>query len=345
MSEEHLDAYPSGEEVSRALRRCWQPLARVQDLVSGPQRAVLLGEPLAVFLTECGRPAVVADRCAHRGASLSMGEVRGEGVQCPYHGWEWNGHGGACTRIPSLADQGQIPPGARIAAFPAREQWGLVWTALEKPLGSLPSVPWFKAEQWSWGHGTPFQLPVGLGVMIENFRDVAHFSFVHEKTLGAVPGVVEPLEVERRGIEVTMRREMRAGEGAEEIWGSLRELRYHAIAPNFTSAQMLTTAGERGLLHAARAISATESVHYWIEGFAENYDEYTLAEAIEFEERVYAEDLPIVAAVEPPELSLDPNADFNTLADRFTLAYRQAFAEFVREALVEAKAQASSIAS
>ena len=143
MSEEHPNRVPSSEEVSRALRRCWQPVARVQDLEHGPQRAVLLGEALAVFLTESGAPAVVADRCAHRGASLSMGEVVGEGVQCPYHGWEWDGRDGACTRIPSLADQGQIPPRARIAAFPVREQWGLVWTALEEPLGEPPSVPWF----------------------------------------------------------------------------------------------------------------------------------------------------------------------------------------------------------
>jgi phenylpropionate dioxygenase-like ring-hydroxylating dioxygenase large terminal subunit len=337
--------YPDSEQVQAALRRCWQPVARIGDLECGPQRAVLLGEPLTVFLRESGEPAVLADRCPHRGASLSLGQVRGEAVQCPYHGWEWEGRGGRCTRIPSLADQRQIPPAAIAAAYPARERWGLVWTALEQPIGELPDVPWFDSQQWRWGHGTPFQLPVALGVMIENFRDVAHFSFVHSPTLGAVPEVVEPLEVERRGREVTMRRKMRAGDGAEEIWGSLRELRYHTIAPNFTSAQMLTTKGERGLLHAARSISATESEHYWIEGFTEDYDDYTLAEAIEFEERIYAEDLPIVAAIEPPGLSLDPDADINTLADRFTLAYRQAFTEFVWRALAEGEAQSSSIAS
>ena len=101
MSEPHMNGVPSGEDVSRAMRRCWQPVARVQDLERGPRRAVLLGEALAVFLTEGGEPAVVSDRCAHRGASLSMGEVVGEGIQCPYHGWEWDGQDGACTRVSS----------------------------------------------------------------------------------------------------------------------------------------------------------------------------------------------------------------------------------------------------
>lgn len=325
---------PSSEEVCLALRRCWQPVARREDLERGPQKAVLLGEALAVFLTESGEPAVVADRCAHRGASLSMGKVRGDSIQCPYHGWEWAGSDGACTRIPSLADQSRIPPGARVPAFPAREQWGLVWTVLEQPLSDLPTLSWFDPDAWTWGHGPSYELPVGLGVMIENFRDVAHFAFVHEATLGAVPEVIEPLHPERDGIEVTLRREMAFGEEAAPLWSSTGEVRYHAIAPNFIAFRMFTDTGERCLLHAARAVGATESAHYWIEGgLAADFDEAMLAEAIEYEWRIYREDLPIVSAIEPRELPLDPDAGVNTPADRFTLAYRAAFREFVERAL------------
>jgi phenylpropionate dioxygenase-like ring-hydroxylating dioxygenase large terminal subunit len=334
MFDDQPRAAPSSEDVSLALRHCWQPVASLRDLERGPQRVVLLGEALAVFLTEGGEPAVVADRCAHRGASLSMGKVAGESIQCPYHGWEWAGEDGACTRIPSLADQGQIPPRARVAAFPARLHWGLVWTVLEEPLGEPPELPWFDADTWTWGHGTPFELPVGLGVMIENFRDVAHFAFVHETTIGPVPEVVEPLDVERDGIEVTLRRKMHFGPDAARLWSALGEASYHLIAPNFISFRMFTEDGERCLLHAARAISATESAHYWIEGgLAEGFDNAALEETIEYEWRIYREDIPIVSAIEPRELSLDPAADASTLADRFSLAYRPAFAEFVERAL------------
>lgn len=334
MFDDQPRAAPASEDVSLALRHCWQPVARLEDLERGPQRAVLLGEALAVFLTESGEPAVVADRCAHRGASLSMGKVAGESIQCPYHGWEWAGEDGACTRIPSLADQSQIPPRARVPAFPARLHWGLVWTVLEEPLGEPPELTWFDADTWTWGHGTPFELPVGLGVMIENFRDVAHFAFVHETTIGPVPEVIEPLDVERDGIEVTLRREMRFGPDAAAIWSPVGDARYQVIAPNFISFQMFTEAGERCLLHAARAISATESAHYWIEGgLEEGFDNAALEEAIEYEWRIYREDIPVVSAVEPRELPLDPRAGLSTLADRFTLAYRPAFAEFVERAL------------
>lgn len=323
---------PTSEDVSLALRRCWQPVARLEDLKQGPQRAVLLGEALAVFLTESGRAAVVADRCAHRGASLSMGKVSGDSIQCPYHGWEWSGEG-ACTRVPSLSNQDQIPPRARIPAFPVREQWGLVWTALEEPLDEPPTLSWFDEEKWLWGHGEPFELPVAFGLMIENFRDVSHFAFVHQETLAGMPEVIEPLETESDGLKVTLRRKLEWNEDLSAIWGDLREMHYHVIAPNFIGARILTVKGERCLLHAARSISATESAHYWIEGGLENFDEQDLENVIAYDGRVYSEDIQIISAIQPPELPLDPNADVNTLADRFTLAYRAAFREFVDRAL------------
>lgn len=329
---------PTGEDVDLALRRCWQPVARLEDLKRGPQRAILLGEALAVFLTAGGEPAVVADRCAHRGASLSMGKVCGDSIQCPYHGWEWAGRDGACTRVPSLPDQRQIPPRARVPAYPARAHWGLVWTVLEEPVSDLPTLPWFDADKWTWGHGAPFELPVAFGVMIENFRDVAHFAFVHQATLGGMPEVIEPLEPERRGLEVTLRRKMEFGDDAEAVWGPLRETAAHVIAPNLASSRLFTEEGERCLLHAARAIGPTESAHYWIEGGLENFDEERLAQAIAYDSRVYAEDRRIISAIEPRELPLDPRADVNALADRFTLAYREAFVEFVDRALVKSSA-------
>jgi len=331
MSDERSGMAPSGEEVSEALRRCWQPVARVEELRSGPKRAVILGQALAVFLTESGAPAVVADRCPHRGASLSIGTVCGEALQCAYHGWQWDGRDGTCVRVPSLADQGQIPPGARVKCYPAREQWGLVWSALESPVGDLPQVPWLAQGEWQLGHGESFELPVSLGVMLENYRDVAHFAFVHRQTL-EMPEQVEPLQVERDGSTVEMTRAMVAGDGIEEIWGTLRRIRYLTHAPNFASGHMQTTTGERCLLHAARAVSATESAHYWLAGVTEDY-EYGLEEVIASEEQLYAEDRPVVSTVEPAELSLDSASELSTLADRFTLAYRDAFACFVRTAL------------
>ena len=193
----------------------------------------------------------------------------------------------ASPRCPTRARSLPAP-----ASRPFRRACTGAWSgrSLEEPLGEPPDLPWFDAETWTWGHGTPFELPVGLGVMIENFRDVAHFAFVHETTLGPLPEVVEPLDAERDGHRGdaaagdAVRRRRRASSGAP--WARLR---YHVIAPNFISVQMFTDDGERCLLHAARAISATESAHYWIEGgLGEGFDDAALEEAIDYEWRVYA---------------------------------------------------------
>jgi phenylpropionate dioxygenase-like ring-hydroxylating dioxygenase large terminal subunit len=326
-----MSAPPGGEQVRQALRRCWQPLARVEDLRSGPRRAVLGGEALTVFMTESDEPAVLADRCPHRGASLSMGAVRGESIECPYHGWRWRGGDGSCARIPSLAEQARIPERAVAKAYPARTRWGLVWSVLEDPFTAMPEFDWFSEESWNWAQGEPFEVPVSIGVVIENFRDVAHFAFVHRESLGAMPEIVEPLSPQRDGLEVTLQRPMRAGEGSMKSWGSLREIRYHAIAPNVTSARMWTSEGERCLVHAARAISETESAHYWLAGISEDFQGASLEEVLGAETQVYAEDRAVVATVTPPELPLG-ETDLSTLADRFTLEYRRAFADFVRSA-------------
>jgi phenylpropionate dioxygenase-like ring-hydroxylating dioxygenase large terminal subunit len=220
-------------------------------------------------------------------------------------------------------------------------QWGLVWTTLEEPLTDVPDLPWFDEDSWTWGHGEPFELPVAFGLMIENFRDVSHFAFVHQATLGVQPAEIEPLLPERDGLEVTLRRNMEWGEGASSAWGSLREMGYHTIAPNFTSARMFTDDGERCLLHAARAISATESAHYWIEAGLENFDQERLEKVIAYDAGIYAEDVAVISKIDPPELPLDLSAEVHTPADRFTLAYRQAYLEFVHRALAGQPAASS----
>jgi nitrite reductase/ring-hydroxylating ferredoxin subunit len=328
------ERYPSNEEVEQALGRLWQPLVRRAELGAGPRRVSVLGVALVVFLTESGEAAVLADRCPHRGASLAGGEVSGSAIRCPYHGWEWEAGDGRCTRIPSLADQNLIPPAATARAYPVCERWGMVWGALEEPVASLPEAPWLDQGEWALAHGEPFELPVSFGVMIENFRDVAHFAFVHAQTLGEIEQVVEPLKVEGDGILVRMRREMIVGEGAEESWGSLREIEYLSVAPNFIAARLFFSGGgERCLLHAARAITGSSSIHFWVAGIEAGYTGHQMAEVIEFERRLYEEDCETVSTVTPPELPLDPGADLNTLADAFTLAYRRAYLEFVDRAL------------
>ena len=124
------------ELAEQAMRRSWFPVARIVDLGT-PQKATLLGEKLVVYRDRNGRVTVQSRRCPHRGGDLSIGEVHDGSIGCPYHGWQFSSTDGACVRIPSLVDQGRIPPKAGIATYPAVEKYGHVWTVLEDPVREM----------------------------------------------------------------------------------------------------------------------------------------------------------------------------------------------------------------
>ena len=60
-----------------------------------------LSQDFVLFRDEQGKINCLQDTCAHRGASLGHGKLRNGNVECPYHGWQYNGLGD-CVYIPSL---------------------------------------------------------------------------------------------------------------------------------------------------------------------------------------------------------------------------------------------------
>ncbi|WP_320672136.1 Rieske 2Fe-2S domain-containing protein [Patulibacter defluvii] len=327
---------PTDEEVERALRRAWFPVARIADL-ERPRRVELLGETLVAYLDEGGTPQVVADRCGHRGASLADGHVEGDRIVCPYHGWQWRGGDGRCVHIPSLGPEAVIPPRALIARHHAREQWGLVWCCLDEPAVPLPWPDALDGSGWIHGPGRPIAIAAGPRAATENFRDVAHFPFVHAGTMGHLDAVVAPLAVERDGTEVRMSRTYDARGGQDALWQERMTFGYHAIAPAFVCLRMEHEDGAvRFLLNAPSPHTAPtapgrpRSTIFWVEGFTPDYRAMTLDEVLESEAQVYDEDSPILDRLEPGEATLDNGAEVHTPADRYTLAYRQAFRAFVR---------------
>lgn len=332
------ESIPSAEQIEFALRRAWFPVARSGDLEQ-PRRVTLLGETLVAFMTSGGQPCVVMDRCGHRGASLSEGHVDSDRIVCPYHGWEWNGATGRCMHIPSLGDRDAIPSRAVTTAYRAQERWGLVWCCLEEPAVALPAPPALDGVEWSHAAGRPMRVSSGIRAATENFRDVAHFPFVHHATMGHLPSVVEPLEVERRGPEVLLTREYNATGGHDGLWQERMTFSYHAIAPSFVCLRMAHESGPvRFLLNAPCPHTRPtdpdrpQTTIFWVEGFTPDYREMTLKEVLEAEARVYEEDNPILNQIEPGEAPLDTASQVHTPSDRYTLQYRRAFTEFVRAA-------------
>lgn len=121
----------------------WFGLMRSDELPVGTTRSVnAIGQHFALFRDERARVHVLDAYCPHLGANLGVGaKVVGNCVECPFHGWQFDGETGKCTRIPYSS--GAIPSYARVKVWPSLENNDciMVWHDAE---GRDPS--WFPQE-------------------------------------------------------------------------------------------------------------------------------------------------------------------------------------------------------
>jgi len=159
----------------------WYPACLSADLGQTPQTVRMLGQDFALFRDSEGQAHCVSDVCVHRGASLGHGKVKGDCVECPYHGWQFNGDG-VCERIPSLGADAKIPSRARVDAYPVQEKYGLVFAFL----GDLPAEerpPIMEIEEYGqegWRATVQhFSWNIDYKRSVENGVDPAHNEYVH----------------------------------------------------------------------------------------------------------------------------------------------------------------------
>jgi nitrite reductase/ring-hydroxylating ferredoxin subunit len=104
----------------------WWIVALSEQLAPGKTLAVVCdGVQVALFRSAGGEAFALEDRCPHRRVLLSPGQVRPGGLQCPYHGWTFDGASGHCTDIPNLRRDEKIPPAAA-RAYPVAELNGFI---------------------------------------------------------------------------------------------------------------------------------------------------------------------------------------------------------------------------
>ncbi len=323
---------PQRVKAEQAMRRQWFPVARCADLHT-PQSATLLGEQLVVYRTASGRAVVQDARCPHRGADMAQGKVHGENIACPYHGWQFAADGGKCSHVPSLEDQCRIPPQAALRTYPAIERFGHVWTALEEPAFALYDPPQWRELDLEWLAATPLDSPTGVGVAIENFRDVAHFPFVHYVSMGESPHVVEALQVQREGFDVFMQRPLNAGDGEWANDGNCM-MYYHCVAPGLaTITYDYEKLGKRIVAGFPSPVAYDHVKIFWGVANERDFRGADLEECLRIEEMVYLEDMPIAARIRPREIDWDGvTTEHSVPADLFTLNYRRAFREFIDRA-------------
>lgn len=111
------------------------------------------GAPIAVhcgttdivcFRDKDGTARSLLDQCLHRRAPLSLGKIAEEGwVECPYHGWRYDGSNGRCMKVPNLSSAERVPTSYRVPAYATVERDGFihVWSGGdEEPSDEPPTL-------------------------------------------------------------------------------------------------------------------------------------------------------------------------------------------------------------
>jgi phenylpropionate dioxygenase-like ring-hydroxylating dioxygenase large terminal subunit len=160
----------------------WYPMATTAELTDKPLRVRALAQDFVVFRDTEGKAHCLANTCPHRGGSLSGGKIKGDHIECPYHGWQFTG-AGQCKRIPSLGINASIPARTRVDAYPVDERYGLVFAFLgDLPEAERPTI--LEAKEWDqpgWRATLQhYQITGNYERSIENGVDPAHNEYVHD---------------------------------------------------------------------------------------------------------------------------------------------------------------------
>lgn len=173
------------------IRHHWHVACRATRLAGKrPVAVTMFGTPLVLFRDRAGQAACLTDRCPHRNMPLSQGRVCAGVVECPYHGWRFDG-AGKLADLPSLANRGDWPAHVAAQSWPVIEQDGLIWVALadQPPLAPPPRLPMAGEAGWhSFLMVTDFDGTVAD--CLENFLDCPHAAHVHKSWFRSPTGKV-----------------------------------------------------------------------------------------------------------------------------------------------------------
>ena len=157
----------------------------------GPWEVNVCGKSLVLWRDTKGQLQCIDNFCRHMGAKLSIGEVKGDNVQCPFHHWSWDGEG-ACKDIPYCD---MIPPKAKTDKFPIVEKNGLVflWHCPNgtEPDWEIPTMAEFGNDEWTPWTVTTEVIDTHWKELIDNISDKAHFGPVHDAPCSHFENVFE----------------------------------------------------------------------------------------------------------------------------------------------------------
>ncbi len=184
--------------MSKYVLNTWYPVAWSRDITRNLTARKIVEKDVVLYRTTGGAVVAQEDMCPHRLLPLSMGKLKGDAIECGYHGMTFD-CSGKCVRIPG---QELVPPNAFVTTYPTHENMGLVWIWMGDPDKADKSrvfdLPQYHDPNWSAVEGDALEINAHYLSLADNLCDPSHVNFVHLSTLGSASGEDVPVNYERQ---------------------------------------------------------------------------------------------------------------------------------------------------
>ncbi|WP_448581225.1 aromatic ring-hydroxylating dioxygenase subunit alpha [Thermaurantiacus sp.] len=306
---------------------------------AAPAKVRLCGLDFTLFRDAAGRAHCISDVCVHRGASLGEGRMEKGCVECPYHGWQFDGAGNV-VRIPSLPAETPIPKRARVDSYPVIERYGWIWVFLgDLPEAERPPLPDFPeyadTANWRTIRGD-WHWRANYARIVENGLDFSHAPFVHPSFGDRDRAEIHDFEIEQDAwsarAKVTYIPPLPRG-----IWKLMRKERtpvqaqpsFHLSGATMRLDVWLTSSWHMVIFDVNTPVDETRTHTRWI--MARNFFRHPLFDGDSRRRtlKIFAQDTQIVEKICPEIVPTDLREELSVKSDGLMNAFRQRRRELI----------------
>jgi phenylpropionate dioxygenase-like ring-hydroxylating dioxygenase large terminal subunit len=168
------------------LKNAWYVACYPNQVKAGEMFSrTICDDAIVMYRDSHGHPIALQDRCPHRFIPLHLGKIKGDVVECCYHGLQFDCTG-SCVKNPH--GDGKIPSKARVHAYPLVEKHALMWIWMGEDAADESMIPDYsvltKPDVYRTSRGY-MTIDANYELMGENLLDLSHVPYLHEGLLGS----------------------------------------------------------------------------------------------------------------------------------------------------------------
>jgi vanillate O-demethylase monooxygenase subunit len=196
------------------VRNAWYVGCTHEEVAAGPIERTILDKPVVFYRSESGAAMAMHGLCPHRAYPLALkGQVKGDSLQCGYHGFTFDGRTGSCVRVPSQASV----PSYKQRVYPVLERGPWIWIWPGDPsLADVATIP--SLDEVGFGQGWKYLEPIKFSgikgrysLLMENLLDLTHVAYLHGD-MGDFDAILQaPMRITEKEDRLTVVRPMQTG--------------------------------------------------------------------------------------------------------------------------------------